>query len=130
VILISFALLAIAHAAHACDCSRDPGPARMTSDVIFVGRVVDFKPLSFVDLEVRELFKGRPADRVRIITAQSDCDYFLPPLVVSRGREFLVYGIVRDGKVTVSRCADPGPVDRKSVELQQLRQSLKRSPLE
>ena len=123
-------LVTFARVAHACDCIRDPAPARSMSDVIFVGRVTDSRPLAFVELEVRATFKGQLDRRVRIPTGQSDCDYFLPPIVTPRGSDFLVYGRLREGKITVSRCSDPGPVDRKILELQQMRQSRKRSPLE
>ena len=128
-LLIAFlgavALVAFPRVADACSCVRDPSVARSASDVIFVGRVVQSQPLSFVELEVRELFKGQLEGRVRIATAQSDCDYFLPPVVTPRGSEFLVYGSVRDGKVSVSRCSEPGPVGGKMRELRELRQRVK-----
>jgi hypothetical protein len=122
----SLGLVALPRVADACDCVRDPRVARSASDVIFVGRVVQSQALAFVELEVRETFKGKLEDRVRIATAQSDCDYFLPPVVTPRGSEFLVYGTIRDGKVSVSRCADPGPVGGKVRELRELRQRVKK----
>ena len=126
VVLGALTLVALPRVADACSCVRDPSVARSASDVIFVGRVVQSQPLSFVELEVRELFKGKLDSPVRIATAQSDCDYFLPPVVTPRGSEFLVYGFVRDGKVSVSRCSDPGPVSGKTRELRELRQRVKK----
>ena len=126
-VLSSLGLVAFPHVADACDCGRNPRPARLTSsDVIFVGRVVQSQPLAFVELEVRETFNGKLDGRVRIATGQSDCDYFLPPVVTLRGSEFLVYGTIRDGKVLVSSCSNTGPVGRKIRELRQLRRPVKK----
>jgi hypothetical protein len=126
VFLSSLGLVVLPRVVDACDCVRDPRPARSSSDVIFVGRVVQSQPLAFVELEVRETFKGKLEGRVRIATGQNDCDYFLPPVVTPRGSEFLVYGTVRDGKVLVNRCADPGPVGGRIRELRELRQRVKK----
>lgn len=110
--------------AEACSCGRLSWQERLaSSDSIFLGRVVDAQPLQYVEMEVGETFKGRVARRVRIPTGQSDCDYFLPPIMAERGMQFLIYASIRDGRVAVSRCLGSGPVDSKSDELARLRQA-------
>jgi len=96
------------------------------SDVIFLGRVARSQPLAYVELEVRETFKGQLDHRVRIATGQSDCDYFLPPVVTKRGSQFLVYATSRDGNLTVNQCLGSGPLDRKTQELGRLRQPVQK----
>jgi hypothetical protein len=41
---------------------------------------------------------------VRVPTGESDCDYFLPPVVAQHGIDFLIYATVREGRVIVNRC--------------------------
>jgi len=118
-----FGLGAQPRAAQACDCKRLSWQEQVvSSDAVFLGRVVEVRPLAYVVLEVREAFKGRLGRRLRIPTGESDCDYFLPPVEVTRGRDFLIYATVGSGKVTVSRCLGSGPVDSKLDELARLRQ--------
>jgi hypothetical protein len=52
--------------------------------------VLEARPLAYVVLEVREKFKGRVDNPVRIPTGDTDCDYFLPPVVAQSGMEFLI----------------------------------------
>jgi len=125
-VFVALGVLAFADIVRACDCERDPTIGRSSSDVVFVGRVVQFQSLAFVEFDVRETFKGRLDRRVRVLTGQSDCDYFLPPLVAARGSDFLLYGTVRDGGLSVSRCTQPGPVRDRARELRELRQPVKK----
>jgi hypothetical protein len=129
VVLSVFALFALPRIASACDCARPSWQQRLDgSDVIFAGRVVQSQPLQYVELEVRETFKGRLIGRVRIVTGSSDCDYFLPPVATKSGTEFLIYGTLIEGKVTVSRCLGSGPLEKKTGELRRLRQRTRKLP--
>lgn len=120
--LLLLGLIAAPRTADACSCSRLSWPDWLAaSDVVFVARVIGAQPLAYVDLQVRETIKGRIDRRVRIPTGQSDCDYFLPPVVIKVGTEFLVYAIVRDGQLVVDRCLGSGPLDEKASELARLR---------
>jgi len=119
-----FGLGAQPRAAQACDCKRLSWQEQVaSSDAVFLGRVVEVRTLAYVVLEVREVFKGRLGRRLSIPTGTSDCDYFLPPVEVTRGGDFLIYATVRSGKATVSRCLGSGPVDSKLDELTRLRQA-------
>jgi len=127
VLLISaLGLFALPRTADACDCVRGRvlPPAQFgPSDVVFLGRVVRFQPLVYVELEVLETFTGRLDRRVRIPTGRSDCDYFLPPVVTKSGARFLVYGtMLDDGTLVVNRCLGSGPSNEKTHELERLRQ--------
>jgi hypothetical protein len=118
-----FGFVALPHLAAACDCERLSPQQRLTmSDVVFVGRVIKSQPLAWVDLQVRETFKGTLDPQVRIPTAVNDCDYFLPPVTVTTGGEFLIYAQVVDGTLTVNRCLGSGSLDQKRSEVQRLRQ--------
>jgi hypothetical protein len=80
-VLSALGLFALPRTADACDCARGRvlPPAQFgPSDVVFLGRVVQSQPLAYVEFEVLETFNGRVDRRVRILTARSDCDYFLP----------------------------------------------------
>ncbi len=117
-----FALSLSSGSAQACQCNDSPWQKRVAmSDAIFLARVVRAQPLAYVDLEVKERFKGKVADKVRIRTAESDCDYFLPPLTIEPGAAFLIYGTIGDGRVTVDRCLGSGPAKDKGEELARLR---------
>jgi hypothetical protein len=123
VMLSVFALFALPRTADACDCARSSWQQRLdSSDVIFVGRVVQSQPLQYVELEVRDMFKGHLSRRIRVVTGYSDCDYFLPPVVTKSGNQFLIYGTVVDGKVTVSRLPWLGATGTEDRELRLLRQ--------
>jgi len=116
-------LVAFPHVAAACACERlSPQQRLALSDGAFVGRVVGFEPLMHVDLEVRETFKGQLERQVRIPTGVSDCDYFLPPVTATTGRDFLIYASIVNGTMTVNRCLGSGPLDQKRTEVQRLRQ--------
>ena len=125
-------LVALPRTAHACDCvsGRVLPPAQFgPSDVVFLGRVVQFKPLAFVEFDVLETFNGRVDRRVRILTARSDCDYFLPPVVAKSGIQFLIYGTIHDdGMLEVNRCLGSGPLNQKTRELAILRQRTRPRP--
>jgi hypothetical protein len=122
-ILAVLAFFAPARTAEACDCVRVPAPAKFgPKDVVFIGRIVEFRSLQYVELEVVEKFHGNLNRRVRIPTARSDCDYFLPPLVVKTGEQFLIYAtILDDGTMAVSRCSDSGPLNEKARQIARLR---------
>ena len=132
VVLSVVGLFALARAADACDCVRGRvlPPAQFgPSDVVFFGRVVQFKPLAFVEFDVLETFNGRVDRRVRILTARSDCDYFLPPVVAKSGIQFLIYGTIHDdGMLEVNRCLGSGPLNQKTRELAILRQRTRPRP--
>jgi len=124
-------LVAFPGTAHACDCvgGRVLPPAKFgPSDVVFLGRVVQFQPLAYVEFDVLETFNGRVDRRVRILTARSDCDYFLPPVVAEIGTEFLIYGTIHDGMLEVGRCLGSGPSNQKIRELEILRQRARPRP--
>jgi len=129
-VLGALGLLALPRIADGCDCVRVPPPVQFgPRDVVFVGRVLESKPLEYVEIEALETFHGRIDRRVRIPTGQSDCDYFLPPVVTKRGTQFLVYGIIRDdGTLVVNRCSGSGPLNRKTREVERLRQRAQRRP--
>ena len=115
------AVLALATIADACDCRSMSWQERFgASDLVFVGRVVDVRPLAHVIVDVRETFKGAPPGRLQIPAVESDCDYFLPPVVVTRGSEFLIYATAGDGRVSASRCLGSGPVPQRGDELARL----------
>jgi hypothetical protein len=124
-------LLALPRAADACSCVRNrvlPPVQFGTSDVVFLGRVVQSQPVEYVDLDVLETFNGRVDRRVRILTGLSDCDYFLSPVVTKVGAQFLIYGTVHeDGILEVNRCLGSGPSNQKTRELGILRQRVKAS---
>jgi len=123
VMLGAVGLVVFPRAAAACSCERlSPQRQLAMADAVFVGRVVGSQPLAWVDLEVRETFKGKPEPQVRIPTAVSDCDYFLPPVSATTGREFLIYATVVDGKLTVNRCLGSGTVEQRRSDLERLRQ--------
>jgi hypothetical protein len=114
--------MAMPGTADACSCQLLSWQDRLAaSDVVIVARVTRAQPLVYVDLEVRETIKGRPDRQVRIATGQSDCDYFLPPVVIKVGDEFLLYATARDGKLVVNRCLGSGPLDQKADEVARLR---------
>ena len=119
-------LVALPRTADACDyvSGRVLPPAQFgPSDVVFLGRVVQFQPLRYVEFDVLETFNGRVDRRVRILTARSDCDYFLPPVVAKSGTQFLIYGTIHDdGVLEVNRCMGSGPSNQKARELEILRQ--------
>lgn len=125
--ILAFSLLAFSvfpRLAYACNCARIAWQEQVAlSDAIFVGRVVEARPLDYVVLEVRERFKGHLSRQVRIPTGESDCDYFLPPVGAERGMDFLIYATVREGRVTVNRCLGSGPAGTKADELARLRQA-------
>jgi hypothetical protein len=128
----ALALFSLPRIAEACDCVRGPvslpvqfGP----KDVVFIGRVVQSRPLAYIELDVLETFNGRPDRRVRIPTGRSDCDYFLPPVVMKSGTQFLVYGtLLDDGTLVVNQCSGSGPLNRKARELERLRQRAQHRP--
>jgi len=125
-------LLALPRTADACDCVQGGvlPPARFgPRDVVFLGRVVQSRPLDYVEFEVLEAFNGRLDRRVRVPTARSDCDYFLPPVLARIGAQFLVYGtILDDGTLAANRCLGSGPASQKTRELEILRQRTQRRP--
>ena len=131
-VLSALGLFALPRAADACDCvhGRTLPPAPFgPGDVVFLGRVVQSQPLEYVEFEVLETFNGRVDRRVRILTGRSDCDYFLPPVLAKTGTEFLVYGTIHhDGILEVSRCSGSGPSNRKTRELEMLRQRARPRP--
>src|SRR5262245_40449893 len=124
-------LFALPSTADACDCvgGRVLPPAQFgTEDVVFLGRVVQSKPLEYVEFEVVETFSGRIDRRVRVLTGRSDCDYFLPPVTTTRGAQFLVYGTIRnDRTLEVNRCLGSGPSNQKARELEILRHRARRA---
>jgi hypothetical protein len=123
VMLVVLGLVAFPRAAAACSCERlAPQQQLAMADAVFVGRVVGSQPLAWVDLQVRETFKGKLDPQVRVPSAVSDCDYFLPPVTATTGRDFLIYATVVDGKLTVSRCLGSGTVEERRSDLERLRQ--------
>jgi hypothetical protein len=132
VVFSALGLFALPRPADACDCVRGRvlPPAQFgPSDVVFLGRVVQFQPLAFVEFDVLETFNGRVDRRVRILTARSDCDYFLPPVVAKSGAQFLIYGTIHDdGMLAVNRCLGSGPSNQKIRELEILRQRARPRP--
>jgi hypothetical protein len=131
-VLSALAVFALPRIADACDCvsGRVLPPAQFgPSDVVFLGRVVQFQPLRYVEFDVLETFNGRVDRRVRILTAQSDCDYFLPPVVAKSGAQFLIYGTIHDdGMLAVNRCQGSGPSNQKTRELEILRRRARPRP--
>jgi len=128
-ILSALGLFALPYSADACDCARDRvlPPQFGATDVVFLGRVVRSQPIAYVEFEVLETFTGRVDRRVRIVTGRSDCDYFLPPVVTNIGTQFLIYGTIHDdGILEVNRCFGSGPLNRKTRELEILRQRARR----
>jgi hypothetical protein len=116
-------LAAFPRAAAACSCERLSSQQQLAmADAVFIGRIVGSQPLAWVDLQVRETFKGKLDPQVRIPTAANDCDYFLPPVTATTGRDFLIYATVVDGKPTVNRCLGSGPVEQRREDLERLRQ--------
>jgi len=124
VLLVVLGLVAFPRAAAACSCVRNLSwQQRLAmSDAVFVARVVGSQRLEWVDLQVRETFKGKVDPQVRIPTGASDCDYFLPPVIATTGAEFLIYASIFDGRLRVGRCLGSGTVDEKRSEVQRLRQ--------
>ena len=131
VILTAIGLFALPCTADACDCvgGRVLPPAQFgTEDVVFLGRVVQSKPLEYVEFEVVETFSGRIDRRVRVLTGRSDCDYFLPPVMTNSGAQFLIYGTARnDRALEVNRCLGSGPSNQKARELEILRLRARRA---
>jgi hypothetical protein len=120
IVLVALGLSALGALAYACDCRALSWEERLAaSDLVVLARVVEAKALACVVVDVRETFKGRAARRLRIPTDESDCDYFLPPVVATPGMELLIYATVRDGRVSVNRCLGSGPVN--TDELMRLR---------
>jgi hypothetical protein len=132
-VLSALGLFAVPHTADGCDCVRGrvlPPVQFGPSDVVFLGRVVQSQPLAYVELDVLETFNGRLDRRVRILTARSDCDYFLPPVLTRSGTRFLVYATLHDdGILEVNRCLGSGPANEKTRELEVLRQRAQHRPL-
>jgi hypothetical protein len=90
-ILGALGLFALPCTADACDCVRGralPPVQFGPRDVVFLGRVVQSHPLTYVEFEVLEAFNGRVDRHIRIPTGRSDCDYFLPPVVTKSGVSF------------------------------------------
>ena len=131
-VLSAIGLFTLPRTVDACDCVRGRAlpPAQFaSSDVVFLGRVVQSQSLAYVEFEVLETFSGRIDRRVRILTGRSDCDYFLPPVVTKSGTEFLVYGTIHtDGILEVNRCLGSGPSNLKTRELEMLRQRVRPRP--
>ena len=123
--IIAFSLIGVGffpHTAAACSCAPLSAPEQFSlSDVVFLGRVVDARPLAYVLVEVRETFKGQAAGRLRIPTGRNDCDYFLPPVVAERGTDFLIYAARPEKELVVTRCFNSGPASTKADEIARLR---------
>src|SRR5262245_52703587 len=89
-LLTSLASFAFPRTVAGCDCVTAPFAKRAQfgpRDVVFLGRVTAAQSLQYVEFEVVETFNGRLERRVRIPTARSDCDYFLPPVAAAAGEE-------------------------------------------
>lgn len=109
-ILIAIALLICSAASHACQCATSPLAKRVElSSGVFVGEVVAYTPLQSVQLKLVERFKGKEPQIVSIVTGQSDCDYFLPPVALHSGDRFLVFLTKGSLGNTVSRCLGSTP---------------------
>ena len=125
VVLSALGLLALPRTVDACDCVRNrrlPPVQFGPTDVVFLGRIVQFQPLAYVDLDVLETFTGRADHRVRVPIGGSDCDYFLPPVAPKIGSQYLVYGTIHDdGTLEVNRCLGSGPSNQKTREIAILR---------
>jgi hypothetical protein len=80
------------------------------SQSVFIGQVVTHAPLNSITLTRIEVFKGRVSRRVTIPTAQSDCDFFLPPVQSRPGERFLVFLTVHGASVSANRCLGSKPM--------------------
>jgi len=120
---IALAFLALASAsAVACDCATLSVDQRVQlSQSVFIAEVVSHAPLNSIELSAIQVFKGRVRRRLTIATAQSDCDFFLPPVQGQPGDRFLVYLTVRKGRLSVSRCLGSKPMNEAGPDLAVLR---------
>lgn len=120
VTLLLFVL--VTPSAYACDCRNGNLTERIeSSQFVFVAVVTEFKPLDHVTLRVKEIFKGRPGASIKIPTAVSDCDYFLPPIAPRPGEAFLLFVGQVDQQLYVSRCQNSGLASERRDDLTELR---------
>lgn len=90
--------------------------------------VVRHAPLQETVFSVRERFKGRPPDFVRIAFGDSDCEYLVPPVAPRRGERYLIFASRRlaDGhgsidRLEATRCLGTAPVADAAQDLRGLR---------
>ena len=112
-----------------CPCSEVETPAEAFEgdSQVFVATVLKIdrsqKTVS-VSLRVTEPFKGLSgAGSISIESAKDGCMY---PFEV--GRQYLVYGQVKDGKMTTSVCRRTGPFAWSSKEIDLLRKRVNAPP--
>jgi hypothetical protein len=119
--IVAAALLSAGNAI-ACDC-RTPNLADSTrhASVILLATVTEFVPFQHVTVKPIEVFKGRAEKSITIPTAQSDCDYFLPPVSPGVGDEYLLFLVESNGRLVASRCETNGLAAVKAAELRELR---------
>ena len=122
-LVVALAVLSDAPRAHACSCMRlTPSEGLTSSYAVFTGEVTDidkndatpFGGLE-VTLRVKEMWKGEPAEELRVHTASSSaaCGYGFV-----KGVTYLVYA-VRDeaDPLRVSLCSRTAPVEDAKEDL-------------
>jgi hypothetical protein len=88
---------------------------------VFIGKVIEVRPLDAVRMEVLESFKGSTVGEIAIAVDGGDCDYFLPPVDPKIKQNYLIFMSTIAGKNSVSRCPGSGPVESKTEEISILR---------
>ena len=115
-------LLLASSAAVACQCVALSLSARIDyADLVLVARVSSFEALGHVTVQPVEVFKGSPSTTLTIQSGRSDCDFFLPPVKPTVGKDYLLYLRQSEGRLIASRCLASGPAVDKATELLALR---------
>lgn len=125
-LMIALAALAYAPDASACSCMRlTPSEGFTSSYAVFTGEVVDISRNTSthfggieVTLRVQKLWKGDPAEEIKVHTAGSSaaCGYGFV-----KGTSYLVYAVRDDADpLRVSLCSRTAPVDQAKEDLSAL----------
>jgi hypothetical protein len=113
--------------AAACDCATmSVGQREQESQSVFVARIVGQEPLRYVELAVLEVFKGNIGAKVTVPVGLSDCDFFVKPIEIRPGQEFLIFLSRRKDTLSVNRCLGSAPLAAASADLEYLRANRRR----
>lgn len=111
---------------NACQCVKQLSlDKKSVVDIVVVGEVMRFTPLKEVELRPIDIIKGQVPETIIVTTGESECDYFLPPIVPVVGERYLLYLSNTSGKFSASRCLIPGPIDEKKQEIELIRKLIK-----
>ena len=111
--------------ANACSCLISNRADQIEwADTILVAEVSNVEHTQATLLPI-EVIKGKVIQPLIFSIGYSNCDYFSLPENVHVGDRHLFYLRLQDGKLNASICSHSGPIEKKGVELEELRKQFK-----